>query len=69
MSLSNATYNVLTDFTLVSMTARFEMLPGQGGFAQDLADVVAAARAGSGSSARGVNPGSTQNLSAHLLNR
>jgi tripartite-type tricarboxylate transporter receptor subunit TctC len=63
-------YHVLTDFTFVSITARFEMLlavkadsPLKG-----LQDVVAAARKNPGKLNFGaINPGSTQNLSAHLL--
>jgi tripartite-type tricarboxylate transporter receptor subunit TctC len=63
-------YHVLTDFTFVSITARFEMLlavkadsPLKG-----LQDVVVAARKNPGKLNFGaINPGSTQNLSAHLL--
>jgi tripartite-type tricarboxylate transporter receptor subunit TctC len=63
-------YHVLTDFTFVSITARFEMLlavkadsPLKG-----LQDVIAAARKNPGKLNFGaINPGSTQNLSAHLL--
>jgi tripartite-type tricarboxylate transporter receptor subunit TctC len=63
-------YNVLTDFTYVSMTARFEMLLAvKVDFPfKTLQDVVAAARKHPGKLNFGaINPGSTQNLSAHLL--
>jgi tripartite-type tricarboxylate transporter receptor subunit TctC len=63
-------YNVLTDFTLVSMTARFEMLLAVKADSplKTLQDVVAAARRDPGKLNFGaINPGSTQNLSAHLL--
>ena len=63
-------YNVLTDFTFVSITARFEMLlavKADSPF-KSLQDVVAAARKDPGKLNFGaINPGSTQNLSAHLL--
>src|SRR3989441_5600541 len=63
-------YHVLTDFTFVSMTARFEMLlavKADSPF-KTLQDVVAAARKNPGKLNFGaINPGSTQNLSAHLL--
>ena len=71
MSLFKARpYNVLTDFTFVSITARFEMLLAvkAGSSLQTLHDVVTAARKNPGKLNFGaINPGSTQNLSAHLL--
>jgi tripartite-type tricarboxylate transporter receptor subunit TctC len=63
-------YNVLTDFTFVAMTARFEMLLAVKADSplKTLQDVVAAARKQPGKLNFGaINPGSTQNLSAHLL--
>jgi tripartite-type tricarboxylate transporter receptor subunit TctC len=63
-------YNVLTDFTFVSITARFEMLLAVKADSpvKTLQDVVTAARKTPGRLNFGaVNPGSTQNLSAHLL--
>ena len=63
-------YNVLTDFTFVSMTARFEMLLAAkvDSPIKTLQDVVTAARKDPGKLNFGaINPGSTQNLSAHLL--
>jgi putative tricarboxylic transport membrane protein len=63
-------YHVLTDFTFVSMTARFEMLLAvkADSSLKTLQDVVAAARKNPGKLNLGaINPGSTQNLSAHLL--
>ena len=63
-------YNVLTDFTFLSMTARFEMLLAVKADSplKSLGDVVAAARKDPGKLNFGaINPGSTQNLSAHLL--
>ena len=63
-------YNVLTDFTFVSMTARFEMLLAVKADSplKTLQDVVNAARKNPGKLNFGaINPGSTQNLSAHLL--
>src|SRR5437016_8612567 len=63
-------YNVLTDFSFVSMTARFEMLLAVKADSplKTLQDVVAAARKDPGKLNFGaINPGSTQNLSAHLL--
>jgi tripartite-type tricarboxylate transporter receptor subunit TctC len=63
-------YNVLTDFTFVSITARFEMLLAVKADSplKTLQDVVSAARKNPGKLNFGaVNPGSTQNLSAHLL--
>jgi tripartite-type tricarboxylate transporter receptor subunit TctC len=71
MSLFKAwPYNVLIDFTFVSITARFEMLLAVRVDAplKSLQDVVTAARKDPGKLNFGaVNPGSTQNLSAHLL--
>jgi tripartite-type tricarboxylate transporter receptor subunit TctC len=63
-------YNVLTDFTFVSMTARFEMLLAVKADSplKTLQDVATAARTDPGKLNFGaINPGSTQNLSAHLL--
>jgi len=63
-------YHVLTDFTFVSMTARFEMLLAvkTDSPLKTLQDVVAAALKNPGKLNFGaINPGSTQNLSAHLL--
>ena len=63
-------YNVLTDFSFVSITARFEMLLAVKADSplKTLPDVVAAARKSPGRLNFGaVNPGSTQNLSAHLF--
>ncbi|MFL5070987.1 MAG: Bug family tripartite tricarboxylate transporter substrate binding protein [Xanthobacteraceae bacterium] len=63
-------YHVLTDFTFVSMTARFEMLLAVKADSplKTLQDVVSAARKNPGKLNFGaINPGSTQNLSAHLL--
>ena len=71
MSLFKARpYNVLTDFTFVSITARFEMLLAVKAESplKSLQDVVTAARKDPGKLNFGaINPGSTQNLSAHLL--
>ena len=71
MSLFKARpYNVLTDFTFVSITARFEMLLAVKADLplKSLQDVVTAARKDPGKLNFGaINPGSTQNLSAHLL--
>jgi tripartite-type tricarboxylate transporter receptor subunit TctC len=63
-------YNMLTDFTFVSISARFEMLLAVNADSpiKTLQDVVTAARRNPGKLNFGaVNPGSTQNLSAHLL--
>jgi len=63
-------YNVLTDFTFVSMMARFEMLLAvkADSSLKTLQDVVAAARKHPGKLNLGaIYPGSTQNLSAHLF--
>lgn len=63
-------YHVLTDFTFVSITARFEMLLAVKAESplKSLQDVVTAARKDPGKLNFGaINPGSTQNLSAHLF--
>jgi tripartite-type tricarboxylate transporter receptor subunit TctC len=63
-------YNVLTDLSFVSITARFEMLLAvkADSSLKTVQDVIAAARKSPGKLNFGaVNPGSTQNLSAHLL--
>jgi tripartite-type tricarboxylate transporter receptor subunit TctC len=63
-------YNVLTDFSFVSIMARFEMLLAVkvDSSLKSLQDVVTAARKDPGKLNFGaINPGSTQNLSAHLL--
>ncbi len=71
MSLFKARpYNVLTDFTFVSITARFEMLLAVKAESplKSLQDLVTAARKDPGKLNFGaINPGSTQNLSAHLF--
>jgi tripartite-type tricarboxylate transporter receptor subunit TctC len=64
------TYDVLTDFTQVSVTAQFEMLLAVKGDSplKSLRDVVEAASKTPGKLNLGaINPGSTQNLSAHLF--
>jgi tripartite-type tricarboxylate transporter receptor subunit TctC len=64
------TYDVLTDFTQVSITATFEMLLAVKGDSRfkSLQDVIDFARKNPGKLNIGaVNPGSTQNLSAHLF--
>jgi tripartite-type tricarboxylate transporter receptor subunit TctC len=71
MTLSKSrSYDVLKDFTQVSVTASFEMLiavKNDSPF-KTLQDVVAAARKTPGRFNFGtINPGSTQNLSAHLF--
>jgi len=66
----NRTYNPLTDFTHVAITARFEMLLAVSGASpyRTLQDVVTAARKNPGKLNLGaINPGSTQNLSAHMF--
>src|SRR3979411_2764448 len=66
----NRTYTPLTDFTHVAITARFEMLLAVNGASpyRTLQDVGAAARKNPGKLNLGaINPGSTQNLSAHLF--
>jgi tripartite-type tricarboxylate transporter receptor subunit TctC len=63
-------YNVLTDFTSISVTASFEMLlavPDKSPY-KSITDLVDAARKNPGKINLGaINPGSTQNLSAHLF--
>src|SRR6202051_5201728 len=63
-------FDVLKDFTPVSVAASFEMLlavPGNSLY-KSLKDVVDAAKKSPGKLNLGaINPGSTQNLSAHLL--
>ena len=63
-------YNVLTDFASISVTAGFEMLlavPDKSPY-KSLKDLVEAARKNPGKINLGaINPGSTQNLSAHLF--
>ena len=64
------TYDVLKDFTQVSVTGQFEMLLAVKNDAsyKSLRDVEEAARKSPGKLNLGaVNPGSTQNLSAHLF--
>ena len=64
------TYDVLTDFTQVSVTGTFEMLLAvkQDSPFKTLQDVIEFARKNPGKLNLGaVNPGSTQNLSAHLF--
>ncbi|MGH6672714.1 MAG: Bug family tripartite tricarboxylate transporter substrate binding protein [Xanthobacteraceae bacterium] len=63
-------YDVLKDFTQISVAASFEMLlaaPDKSPY-KTVADIVAAARKSPGKLNLGaINPGSTQNLSAHLF--
>jgi tripartite-type tricarboxylate transporter receptor subunit TctC len=63
-------YNVLTDFAPISITASFEILlavPDNSPY-KSLSDVVDAAKKNPGKLTLGaINPGSTQNLSAHLF--
>src|SRR5580698_2912765 len=63
-------FDVLKDFTSVSVAASFEMLlavPGNSPY-KSLKDIVDAARKNPGKLNLGaINPGSTQNLSAHLF--
>jgi tripartite-type tricarboxylate transporter receptor subunit TctC len=71
MSLFNdLPYNVLTDFAPISVTGSFEMLlavPDNSPY-KSLKDVVDAAQKNPGKINLGaINPGSTQNLSAHLF--
>ena len=71
MSLfSKLPYDVLNDFTQVSVAASFEMLlavPDSSPY-KTLGDLVEAARKSPGKLNLGaINPGSTQNLSAHLF--
>jgi tripartite-type tricarboxylate transporter receptor subunit TctC len=66
----NRTYDVLTDFTQVSVTGTFEMLLAvkQDSPFKNLQDLLDFARKNPGKLNLGaVNPGSTQNLSAHLF--
>jgi tripartite-type tricarboxylate transporter receptor subunit TctC len=71
MSLfQNLPYNILTDFAPIAITARFEMLlavPDSSPY-KSLNDLVEAARKNPRKINLGaINPGSTQNLSAHLF--
>jgi putative tricarboxylic transport membrane protein len=71
MSLFNKLpFNVLTDFTQISVAASFEMLlavPDKSPY-KTIKDLVEAARKNPGKLNLGaINPGSTQNLSAHLF--
>src|SRR3954470_5382964 len=63
-------YNALTDFTQISVTASFEMLiatPADSPY-KTIDDIIKAARANPGKlNLAAINPGSTQNLSAHLF--
>jgi tripartite-type tricarboxylate transporter receptor subunit TctC len=63
-------YDILKDFTQISITATFEMLlatRGDGPF-KTVADVIDYAKKNPGKLNLGaINPGSTQNLSAHLF--
>jgi putative tricarboxylic transport membrane protein len=63
-------FNVLRDFTPISVAASFEMLlavPGNSPY-KSLKDIVDAAKKSPGKLNLGaINPGSTQNLSAHLF--
>jgi tripartite-type tricarboxylate transporter receptor subunit TctC len=63
-------YNALTDFTQISVAASFEMLiatPVDSPF-KTVQDIIKAARANPGKlNLAAINPGSTQNLSAHLF--
>jgi tripartite-type tricarboxylate transporter receptor subunit TctC len=71
MSLFNdLPYNVLTDFAPISVTGSFEMLLGVPDSSpyKSLKDVVDTAQKNPGKINLGaINPGSTQNLSAHLF--
>lgn len=63
-------YDIVTDFTQISITATFEILLAVSGDSRfkTLQDVVDAARKNPGKLNLGaINPGSTQNLSAHLF--
>ncbi len=63
-------YNILKDFTFISITASFEVLIATSNKSkyETLRDIVDAARKNPGKLNFGaINPGSTQNLSAHLL--
>ena len=63
-------YNALTDFTQISVAASFEMLiatPADSPY-KTVQDIIKAARANPGKlNFAAINPGSTQNLSAHLF--
>ncbi len=63
-------YNALTDFTQISVAASFEMLiatPADSPY-KTVQDIIKAARANPGKlNLAAINPGSTQNLSAHLF--
>jgi tripartite-type tricarboxylate transporter receptor subunit TctC len=63
-------YNALTDFTQISVAASFEMLiatPVDSPY-KTVQDIINAARAAPGKlNLAAINPGSTQNLSAHLF--
>ena len=63
-------YNALTDFTQISVAASFEMLiatPADLPY-KTVQDIINAARANPGKlNLAAINPGSTQNLSAHLF--
>jgi len=66
----NLPFDVLTDFAPISVTGTFEMLLGvsDGSPYKSLQDVVEAAKKNPGKINLGaINPGSTQNLSAHLF--
>jgi tripartite-type tricarboxylate transporter receptor subunit TctC len=71
MSLfKNRPYNILQDFTSISMTASFDVLIATSikSKYETLKDIVEAARKSPGKLNFGaINPGSTQNLSAHLF--
>jgi tripartite-type tricarboxylate transporter receptor subunit TctC len=63
-------YHALQDFTQISVTASFEMLIATPAASPNktIKDIIAAARANPGKLNLGaINPGSTQNLSAHLF--
>ena len=63
-------YNMLKDFTFISITASFEILIATSVKSkyETLGDIIDAARKNPGKLNFGaINPGSTQNLSAHLL--
>jgi tripartite-type tricarboxylate transporter receptor subunit TctC len=67
---SKLPYDVLEDFTPISVTANFEMLlaVSDASAYRSLKDIVEAARKSPGKLNIGaINPGSTQNLSAHLF--
>ena len=69
-SMFNLPYDVLEDFAQISVAARFSMLLAVGPRSsfRTVKDVVEAARVAPGKLNLGaINPGSTQNLSAHLF--